>query len=146
MAQLRIPAEAKDLLPFCRPSEECDDRPCFETYAELLTFAACLAFRERGAEKPVPCKSFLTSPSPVDLAVFKNQRLYPHLLALALAVTQNHSVSIRDEDLARLIEDYAQVGCHILVRRLANTTPSEFHADLARLITEPPEMGEEAKF
>jgi len=79
MPAIRLPQSAEALLPFCRRAEEPADNACFDTYADMLTFAASCGFHRINARKPEEPDKFLANIYPIDLAVFKNQGLFPNL-------------------------------------------------------------------
>lgn len=141
MPVIRVPVEAKPLLSLCRKHElgpsELAGPQCFETYADLMVFAAAYGFSELRGHAPIRKKSdFLERPNPIDLSVFKNDRRYPQLLLIALATSKEKDV-VRDEELiCHLVEDYASVGC----LRLSKATDQAFalssHLILAQTLVE----------
>lgn len=123
MAAIRVPREAQTLLPLCRRHDRSPIEPaapaCFETYADLIVFAASYGFAEMQGRPPKRQSQFLDRPNPIDLAIFKNDgRRYPQLLMIALATSQDRDI-VRDEDtICHLIEDFASLGCGLLAKEL----------------------------
>lgn len=140
MATIRIPQSAATLLQFCKPWPGRTSNPCFSTYADLMIFAAGLG-HSQSARGPAPsCNAFIEDgqPVPIPFDVFKgsNLGLYPFVLLLSLA-SENSYQTVRDEErLARTVENYAAIGFLELARRLAATTPEEFHVELAQFLVE----------
>lgn len=149
MPTIRIPQAAQPFLPLCRRHDalrgESPERPCFETYADLMVFVASLGFAEMGGSPPMNRKEtpFLDRPNPIDLAIFKNDRRYPQLLLIALAASGDRNV-VRDEDLiCKLTEDFAIVGCERLKRLVDQGSPGSWHLAIAsRLAALPPDPEE----
>jgi dnd system-associated protein 4 len=143
MPVIRVPIEAKPLLRLCRkhelgPSEQPGPQ-CFETYADLMVFAAAYGFSELNGHAPIRKKSeFLERPNPIDLSVFKNDRRYPQLLLIALATSKDQNV-VRDEELiCHLVEDYASVGCFRLSKATDQAFAPSAHLLLAQTLAEQP--------
>src|SRR5436305_10937000 len=105
-----------------------------------MVFAAGLGYTQLlGSQAPL-CSAFIDDgqPVPIPFEVFKgsNLGLYPFVLLLSLASEHSHQ-AVRDEErLARTVENYAAVGFVELARRLAKSSPEEFHVELALLLTE----------
>jgi dnd system-associated protein 4 len=136
MATIRIPQEASHLLPLCRShSGDTHDRPeqiCFETYADLMVFAAALGYEEMGGKLPMRETRFLDRPNPIDLQTFKNDRRYPPILLIALAASKDRAV-VRDEDLlCKIAEDFAAVGCERLKKAVDRGVPGGWHLAIAK--------------
>lgn len=95
----------------------------FETYASLITFAAARGFqyaREVPGAAPgdgAPPPPFLDAPAPVSYEVFRNQRLRPILLLIAIAHHGNARIASDADAVCRLIEDYAALGGEELMRQ-----------------------------
>jgi hypothetical protein len=135
MPSIRLPQSAEPLLPFCRRSEEPADNACFETYADMVTFAASCGFHRLHGRTPQDPKEFIPKTYPIDLAVFKNQTLFPNLLLIGLGTEQKADIA-RDEDrLCRLVEAFADVGFKYLAHELIGWTPARFHLEAASLLT-----------
>jgi dnd system-associated protein 4 len=139
MAVIRVPQEAKPLLPLCRkhdlaPGEE-RLTPCFDTYADLIVFAAAYGFAEMNGRPPVRKKmEFLERPNPIDLGIFKSENRYPQILLIALGTSKDQNV-VRDEELiCRLIEDFAAVGLQRLHGGVAVKSHAAPHLALSEII------------
>lgn len=140
MPNVRVPKAAITLLPYCRPWPGKRSNACFGTYADLIMFAAGLGFRRlRGAMAP-SARAFIEDdqPYPIDFSVFKNpgQQLYPLVLMLGLVSAQSREVVRDEEQLVRIVENYATVGFQELADKLSATTPEEFHVELAQLLVD----------
>ncbi len=138
MPHIRVPEVAEPLLPFCKPWSRRMPTACFNTYADLIIFAAGFGFRELHGTSAPSCHAFIDDrqPYPIDLSVFKNsgQQLYPLILLLGLVTAKSREVVRDEEQLARIVENYAAFGLKELVAKLTATTPEEFHVDLAQLL------------
>lgn len=140
MPNIRIPKAAVTLLPFCRPWPGRMPNACFNTYADLIMFAAGLGFRQlRGTPAP-SCHEFIDDgqPYPIDFSVFKNpgQQLYQLVLLLGLVTAKGREVVGDEEKLARIVENISALGFKELAKMLAATTPEEFHVELAQLLVD----------
>jgi len=136
MTHVRIASAAEALLPYCRPWSGRVQDPCFTTYAEMTVFAAGIGYwKARGAEVAA-CSDFIenTQPYPIDFSVFKSPTLYPIVLMLGLVTCKSRNAVADDERLARALEDYSAIGFSEMKNRLASTTPTEFHIELAELL------------
>jgi len=140
MAVIKVPKEAELLLKYCRPSANRLPNACFETYAEFMIFAACFGFHKTGIDGNQPVSEFMDQPYPIDMAIFKNQNLFPHILLLGLALTKAHDITQQEEMLARMIENYATKGCIELTKLLKKSIPESFHIELSILIREAASM------
>lgn len=128
MARIRIPTSALEILPFCQTSQNRHDEVLFQSYAALITMAAAYGFHLEGRSVP-DAKKFLSSPEPIDLAIFRSQDLYPQLLVLALACANEMEGEdpLDEEYLCRLIENLAGAGLKTLTAHLVNSGgPSTF--------------------
>jgi hypothetical protein len=87
MAVIRVPQEAQSLLPLCRKHErgptEATAPPCFDTYADLIVFAASYGFAEMNGKVPNRKTKFLERPNPIELGIFKTDKRYPQILLMA---------------------------------------------------------------
>jgi dnd system-associated protein 4 len=145
MARIRIPIEAQPLLRFCDRNEPHEDNACFSTNADMVIFAAGYGFHRLGKQPPSGCSAFLSSPEPIDLDVFRNRQLFPLILLLGMTVAGNYEIARQEERLATLMENYAAAGFAALAKKLENSTPQEFHIDMARLLEEAAEDDDLAK-
>jgi hypothetical protein len=134
MSSVRLPESAEALLPFCRRHEDAFENACFDTYADMIVCIASCGFQRMHGRNPSEPSKFLSSTFPVDLAVFKNQGLFPNLLMIGLG-SEGKSEIARDEDrLCRVIEAFADVGCKYLAFELRHWTPARFHLELSALL------------
>jgi len=134
MPALRLPQSAEPLLPFCHRYDEPLVNACFNTYADLLTFVAACGFHRFHGRLPDQPQTFLTKVYPIDLAVFKNQGLFPNLLLICLGAEGTSGVARDEERLCRIVEAFADVGSKYLSHELASWTPSRFHLEVAALL------------
>ncbi len=134
MPAIRLPQSAEPLLPFCRRFEEPADNACFDTYADLVTFAASNGYHRFHGRRPDDPKEFLPSIYPIDLAVFKNQGLFPNLLLMGLGSEGKADITRDEERLCRLVEAFADVGCKYLAHAIGGWTPARFHIELGQLL------------
>ena len=136
MPSIRLPATVEPLLPFCRKSEDAVAHACFDTYADLLVFAASFGFHQLGGAKPSQPKELLETPYPIDLAIFKNQQNFSQLILMGLATEGTQDIARDEEKLCRLIEAFASEGGKELTQELKYSTPASFYLDLANLLEE----------
>ena len=120
MPNIRVPESAKQLLPMCRKHDllpgEHEMPQCFETYADLMVFAAAYGYSELHGSIPKRKTKFLATPNPIDFEIFKSDRRYPPILLIALAASKDKDV-VRDESLlCKLTEDYAAVGFERIIK------------------------------
>lgn len=134
MPTIRLSQSAEPLLPFCRRYEEPLENVCFDTYADLATFAASCGFYRLHGRMPAEPQQFHAKINPIDIAVFKNQNLFPNLLLIGLGTEGKPDIA-RDEDrLCRVVEAFADVGCKYLAHELIAWTQARFHLELATLL------------
>lgn len=131
MPSIRIPRSAEPLLPLCRKHEEPWDNACFDTYADLIIFAASFGFQSLAGRKPDEPQAYLKHPNPIDLAVFKNQQLFPSILLMALAAEGDSGIVRDEEDMCRLVEGYVCVGCKCLASVAGSRTSASLHLELS---------------
>jgi len=136
MSAIRLPQSAEPLLPFCHRHDSSHDNACFDTYADLVVFAASVGFHSLEGRKPSPSAAFLESPYPIDLAIFKNQHLFPNLIFMGLAAEGTQDIAKHEDRLCHLIEGYAHEGARILAKQLKLTTQAAFHVELAKMLTQ----------
>jgi hypothetical protein len=134
MPTIRLPQSAEPLLPFCRRAGEPAENACFDTYADMITFAASCGYHRLHGRKPDDPKEFLPKINPVDVAVFKNQGLFPNLLLIGLGTEQKADIARDEEGLCKLVEAFANVGFKFLGHELNGWTPARFHLELATVL------------
>jgi dnd system-associated protein 4 len=139
MAVIRVPKEAQSLLPLCRRHDRTPTEPeapaCFETYADLIVFAASYGFAEMEGRPPKRRSQFLDRPNPIDLAIFKNDgRRYPQILLIALATSRDRDVVRDEETVCHLIEDFASLGCERLAKELNQKIGLSSHLVLSNIL------------
>lgn len=134
MPAIRLPQSAEPLLLFCRRSEDAADNACFDTYADLMTFTASCGFHRFHGRRPDDPKEFVSRIYPIDLAVFKNQNLFPNLLLIGLGSEGKADVARDEERLCRVIEAFTDVGCKYLANEMDGWIPAMVHLELASLL------------
>ena len=134
MPTIRLPQSAEPLLPFCRRFEEPLENACFDTYADFVTFAASCGYQRLHGRMPAEPQQFHSTVNPIDIAVFKNQSLFPNLLLMGLGSEGKPDVARDEERLCRVVEAFADVGCKYLAHELISWTPARFHLELGRLL------------
>lgn len=145
MSQIRIPANAERLLPFCRPWHHRNENTCFDSYAQMITFASGVGYSKLAGQRPPECKKFLDQPHPIDIEIFKNLQLLPVLLLLTIAVTKKHQSTKDDKLICGLAENYADAGLERMVALLDGSSTEEFPIEMARLIVEAKDRQKEDK-
>jgi dnd system-associated protein 4 len=149
MAVIRVPEEAKTLLPLCRkhecgPTEQAGP-PCFETYADLIVFAASYGFAEMNGRAPNRKSKFLERPNPIDLGIFKNDKRYPQILMIALATSKDQNVVRDEETICNLIEDFAALGCGRLAKKFDLKIALSAHMVIANILANSSSSADELK-
>ena len=134
MPAIRLPESAEALLPFCRRHEDAEDNACFETYADLVVFAASCGYHRLNGRSPSEAKAFLSDVYPIDIGVFKNQNLFQNLLLIGLGTEGKSDIARDEERLCRVVEAFADVGCNYLAHELIGWTSARFHLELAALL------------
>lgn len=126
------------MLPFCSRHSDPHKQTCFETYAHLLVAAAGIGFHKAGNARPVACRSFLSQPFPIDLAIFRTQGLMPQMLSLGIFCLPSPDDALDEDALAKLIEDLAGEGLMEMERILQKDGMTSFPWKLAEWIANPP--------
>lgn len=134
MPSIRLPQTLERLLPFCRKATQPLPNACFDTYADLVGFAATCGFNHSNDRRPVPLREPSKQIFPIELAVFRSQKLYPILLLICLAFDGKDDVARDEERLCQLIEAYAEEGGRVLTTALERSTKAGFHLELARML------------
>lgn len=134
MPSIRLPVTLEPLLPFCRKSEEAVEHACFDTYADLVVFAASYGFYLQDGTRPSPPAKYLDLPYPIDLAIFRTQR--SQLVLIGLATEGSQAIAQDEEKLCRLIEAFAEEGGKGLMETIKHSTPASFYLELANLLEE----------
>lgn len=111
MAIIRIPESAEPLLSLCRTSGS-NSPYIWETYADMIAFLAVYAYGN--GESPAGKTNVARTGASVDLGVFRNRGLYPHLLALSIAVNREWSVAKAPDEIAAITERFADAGTRML--------------------------------
>jgi hypothetical protein len=140
MPNIRVPESAQQLLPMCRKHEllptERELPQCFETYADLLVFAAAYGFSQLHGSIPKRKTRFLSTPNPIDFEIFKSDRRFPPILLIALAASKDKDV-VRDESLlCKLTEDYAAVGFEKMIKIQSEHGDTSFILQIANALVE----------
>lgn len=139
MPAIRIPQSAEPLLQFCRRSAEPAENACFDTYADMLAFGAACGFHRLSGRRPSDPKEFSREASTVDLAIFKNQGLFPNLLLIGLGAEGKPDIARDEDQICKLIESFADVGFKYLGHEMKSWTPARFHLEVASLLVEASE-------
>lgn len=134
MPTIRLPQTLEPMLSFCRKAAAPLPNACFDTYADLICFATACGFRDLKGLHPVPLRAASKHISAIDLAIFKNQKLFPILLLICLAFDGRDDVARDEERLCQVIEGYAEEGGRVLANALDRSTKAGFHVELARMI------------
>lgn len=138
MSSIRLPSSAYELLPFCRPYDEARDDACFDTYARLVTVAACLGYRLEEGPPLRTCQSFLKNPSSIDLSIFRSQNLFNQLLILSMLCHPENEKALNERNLVQVIESLAERGFSEMSSHLSAQGPASFPETMAGWMIEPP--------
>ena len=130
MPSIRLPESAEAILPFCRRHEQAEVSACFETYADLVVFAASLGYHRMNGRLPSEPTAFLSSVYPIDIGVFKNQGLFPNLLLIGLGTEGTPDIARNDDRLCRLVEAFADIGCRKVSSELLIGTAARLHLEM----------------
>jgi len=130
MPSIRLPESAEVLLPFCRRNDAAEPNACFETYADLVVFAASLGYYRMNGCRPADPTEFLSTVYPIDIGVFKNQGLFPNLLLIGLGTEGKVEIARDEERLCGVVEGFASIGCKTLSHQLPSWTVSRFHFEI----------------
>jgi dnd system-associated protein 4 len=134
MPSIHVPKSAEPLLCFCRKSQDLADNACFETYAEMVIFAASLGFKLAEGRKPKGQVEDTKKVNPIDLDTFKNQGLFQNVLMMALATEKSQEIIRNEDQICRLIEGFAHQGFSEMEAILNKATDTTFHIELAKLL------------
>ena len=137
MSQIRMPANAEKLLPFCRPWPHRTENTCFDSYAQMITFASGVGYSKLTGRRAPECKKFLDQPHPIDIEIFKNLQ--------TIAVTKKHQSTKDDKLICGLAENYAAVGFEHMIVLLDGSSMEEFPVEVARMIVENTNLQKEDK-
>ncbi|MCB1078492.1 MAG: hypothetical protein KDM64_11760 [Verrucomicrobiae bacterium] len=147
MATIRIPEEAAPFLPLCRTRDilpsSTEEVVCFDTYADLMVFAASWGFSDLKGKLPTRSTTFLDRPNPIDYQIFKSDRRYPPILLIALAASGDQEVVRDEETICRMIEDFAAVGFSRLKNLISSDLPGQMHLVIAKKLAEFPLGGDD---
>lgn len=115
MARIRIPKDKKNLIDKLVRGE--DNLPPFRLLADLLNFAATLAFKQGAARLP-----FTESLEPIRQEVFSRQGYDITINLIALASTKDLKILAQNDDAdnirTQIFEEYANAGLEILQSEL----------------------------
>lgn len=134
MPSIRLPKSAEGLLPFCRRHDAAESNACFETYADLVVFAASLGYHRMNGCRPSDPAAFLSNVYPIDIGVFKNQGLFPNLLLIGLGASGTSEIARDEERLCRTAEAFADFGCKGMTHDLSTCTPGRYHVALGEIL------------
>lgn len=121
MSQIRLPRTLGPFLRLCRPHADKLQVPVFETYAHLIVFAAARGFQYARAvpeslpRAGAPPPPFLDQPAAISYDIFRNQRLRPVLLMMAIAHSGHTAIASDSDAICRLAEAYAALGGEVLI-------------------------------
>lgn len=87
----------------------------FKTMKDVFLWAACLGF-ERGERRPITGKKLTV----FRWAQFSSQYDIPVIKAISLADGADINVSLSQDEILNVIEEYANIGIHELRSRLLN--------------------------
>ena len=141
MAAIRLPSNSIDLLPFCQRSEDARNDACFDTYAHLLVVAASLGYRLSEGPARRTCESFLKTPGPIDLGIFRSQGLFSQLLIISMMCHQDNDSALDEGNLVMAVENLAEIGLEEMSMALSSKGASSFPEILAGWIAEGPPVG-----
>ena len=135
---VRVPKSALPLLGWCEKFEpETGDRlgtPCFESYAEMVVFAASLGCARWTKGMSLETREFLDKPYPIDMEYFRP--FETQLLLIQLAVDGSYK-QLKDEGrLAKIVEGLADLGFTEMADWLSKTEKVLFHVVLAKKLQE----------
>lgn len=134
MPSVHLPVVLEPILPFVRKFQGRKPNACFETYAQLIGFAAALGFHVlEGSPPPTSAKrSSLIEPVPFEYFSGDRQEIAIQLIGL---VAGGGTEIVNDpESLCRVIEDLAAEGGKELIKIHKNCGDASFHLELGELL------------
>lgn len=141
MARIRVPKDKKPLIDKLVRGD--DSRPPFRTQADLLNFAAALAFSRGGNPRP-----FSESLEPIRQEVFDRQGYDTSINLLALAMTDDIKILATTDEAEEIrtqcFEELANAGLEILQTELEGVVDPLEHLLLLVGRQRPNESPEEA--
>lgn len=136
MTNIRVPEEARLLLPYVATNQQSEQESVFDSYAHMVVFCACLGFElKEFREKP---SALTKGATPIELAiVMHGDKLLQAALLLGLARDRTDRYVTDEDRLCRIIEGYAAAGAAFLVREFElcgwKEVPSTLHSIVKRL-------------
>lgn len=134
MAAVHVPVSLEPIFPFVRKSQEKKSNACFESYAQLVAFAASLGFRRLDGDPPAPGEKRSTLIEPIAWEYFSGDRQQIAIQLMGLVAGGGAEIVNDSDRLCRLIEDLAGEGAKELVKILKSGGDASFHLELGELM------------
>lgn len=134
MAAVYLPTILDSILPFVRKSQERKANACFDSYAQLVVFAAALGFSKLDGDPPPKSSQRTSLVGPVEWEYLSGDRLQTAIQLIGLVAGGGTEIVNDPERLCRIIEDLAAEGGKELVRILRNGGDASFHLELGELL------------
>jgi hypothetical protein len=134
MPSVQVPKSLESVLPFVAKFQDRKENPIFETYAQLMTFAAALGFNlTRGKYPPAnaPKTNLIES---IDWEYFSSEHQKAAIQIIGLVAGNGVSVVNDLETLVQLLRDLAAVGGQKMSEVLRSYGDSGFHLGLSELL------------
>lgn len=134
MAAVHVPAVLEPIFPFVRRSQGRKPNACFESYAQLVTFAASIGFNKLDGDPPPGNAHRTNLIEPVAWEYLNGDRQQTAIQLIGLVAGGGTEIVNDSERLCRVIEDLAAEGGKELVKILKNGGEASFHLELGELL------------
>jgi len=134
MAAVHVPAVLEPILPFVRKSQGKKPNACFDSYAQLVVFAAALGFHELDGDPPPKNPHRTSQIEPVAWEYLQGDRQQTVIQLIGLVAGGGTEIVNDHDSLCRVIEDLAAVGGKQLVKTLKDGGDASFHLELGELL------------
>lgn len=132
--EVQVPAALEPLFPFVKRAKVKHSNAFFESYAHLVTFAACVGFHRLDGTLAAGGARRTDQIEPIDWEYFGNDRLQTALHLIALVASGGTEAVDDPDQLCRLVEGFAAEGAKELVQLLRRVGDSSFHLELGELL------------
>jgi dnd system-associated protein 4 len=140
MANIRMPQTARPLLQYCRSHNAKLEDAFFQSFAQMIIFAASLGWQQDEFDEAVAfCEK---DPYPIPLETFKSLGLYDPILIITLARTKNFEVAKNDTEIAAIIEGFASAGFRYMDKIYGKCEGYEFLQQWVDVISKQPKKSD----
>jgi hypothetical protein len=136
MASVYLPVALEPFLPFVRKAKEKRENACFDSYAQLVTFAAALGFARLDGGPPPAHAERSNAIDPIAWEYFSGDRQQTVLQFIGLIAGGGTEIVNDPDRLCRVVEDLAAEGANELRTLLRRGGDASFHIEVAELLVE----------